>query len=140
MPPPRRPLLTDDAEMSDINVTPLVDVVLVLLIIFMITAPMMKAGVDVNLPRGENASPMDEKRFVVHFTKDKEVFVDEIAVHQAVVKDRLAELAAENRAVYLKADSALSYGDVMAFMDDMKGAGIETVALVMEPQVKPPKR
>ena len=140
MPAPQRPLFNDDSEMSAINVTPLVDVVLVLLIIFMITAPMMKAGVDVNLPRGENASPMDEKRFVVHYTKDKKVFVDDVPVHEAVYKDRLAELAAENRAVYLKADSSLSYGDVMTFMDEMKGAGIETVALVMEPQVKASKR
>lgn len=140
MPPPFRRSLADETEIADINITPLVDVVLVLLVIFMITAPMMKAGVDVNLPKGENAAPMDEKRFVVHFTKDKKVFVDEDPVHEAVVADRLAELAAENHAVYLKADAALSYGDVMTFMDKMKSAGIETVALVMEPLPKSKKR
>ncbi|UCF81823.1 MAG: biopolymer transporter ExbD [Acidobacteriota bacterium] len=105
---------------------------LVLLIIFMITVPMMKAGVDVSLPRGEHAAPMEEERIVIALTRDKEVFIEEEPVHEAVLTERLEAAAAAGTSVYLYADRALPYGDVMEFMDRLKGAGIETVALVME--------
>ena len=122
----------EDGPLAEINIIPLVDVMLVLLIIFMITVPMMKAGVDVSLPRGEHAAPMEEERIVVALTRDKEVFIEEEPVHEAVLTERLEAAAAAGTAVYLYADRTLPYGDVMEFMDRLKGAGIETVALVME--------
>lgn len=118
--------------LSEINIIPLVDVMLVLLIIFMITVPMMKAGVDVSLPQGRHAEALQEERIIVYLDKQKRVFVETDPVHEAVLAERLREVAATNASVYLHADRSLAYGDVMEFMDALKGAGIETVALVMD--------
>jgi biopolymer transport protein TolR len=129
----------DDSPLAEINIIPLVDVVLVLLIIFMVTVPMMKAGVDVSLPKGKNAAPIQEERLVVYYTQDKKVFAGEDPVHPAVLDERLKAMALLGQAVYLQADSRLSYGEVMAFLDRMKGAGIESVALVIQDEPKTKK-
>jgi biopolymer transport protein TolR len=123
---------------SDINVTPLVDVMLVLLIIFMITAPMMTQGVDVNLPQ-TTARPLrqDEAPVIVTVTRKGEIFVDRTRGDQAMLREQLGALARRggtNRTILLKADKNVSYGLVVAVMADIKGAGFDKLGMVTEPR------
>ncbi len=126
---------------SDINVTPLVDVMLVLLIIFMLTAPMMTQGVDVNLPQ-TTARPLqqDEAPIIVTVTKKGEIFVDRTRGDQAKLRDQLVDLAQRNtnRTILLKADKDVPYGLVVAVMADIKGAGFDKLGMVTEPRTERP--
>jgi TolR protein len=121
--------------LSEINVTPLVDVILVLLIIFMVTAPMMQRGIDVALPQAESAKGAEEERLVVTVDRTNRVWLNETAVPLHLLEERLnaASSSMANPFVYLRADRAVPYGDVMAVMDRIKQAGIERVGLVTEP-------
>lgn len=121
--------------MADINVTPLVDVMLVLLIIFMVTAPLLTAGVPVNLP-DSRAKPLDQEQKPVDLAIDKDgrVFIDKDEV-TGVLADALAGIAAKAPAdqppqVLLRADKGLGYGQVMAVMGELNRAGLNRVALV----------
>jgi biopolymer transport protein TolR len=125
----------DRGTMSQINVTPLVDVMLVLLVIFMVTAPMMQQGVQVNLPKAEAKSlAPKEDTLVVSVEKSGRVSINsgEVAVDQ--LKERLTTLLAgrEKREVFLKADSAVPYGDVVRIMAQIKGAGVDRLGMVTE--------
>lgn len=126
---------------SDINVTPLVDVMLVLLIIFMLTAPMMTQGVDVNLPQ-TTARPLqqDEAPIIVTVTKKGDIFVDRTRGDQAKLRDQLVDLAQRNtnRTILLKADKDVPYGLVVAVMADIKGAGFDKLGMVTEPRTERP--
>lgn len=129
----------DRGTMSQINVTPLVDVMLVLLVIFMVTAPMMQQGVQVNLPKAETkALPAPEQSVVVSVEKSGKVFInsDEIAADE--LKPRLAEMFASRskKEVFLKADKDVPYGDVVKTMAEIKGAGIERLGMVTEPSLR----
>ena len=107
------------APMAEINVTPFVDVMLVLLIIFMVTAPLLTAGVEVNLPQSRaGALDQEQKPVMISLDRSGEVFIGEDAVDSAALPDRLAQLgnAATPPQVYLRADTALDYGRVMAVM------------------------
>jgi len=121
--------------MADINVTPFVDVVLVLLIIFLITAPMLLGGIDVRVPKTVTRNIQPEERLVVSVTRDRGVFLD----NQPISLDRLSKvlsgMAQRNprAAVFLKADEAVAYGTVMKVMDIIKKAGIDRVGMVTEP-------
>ncbi|MFS0738319.1 protein TolR [Sphingomonas sp. 1P06PA] len=124
------------APMADINVTPLVDVMLVLLIIFMITAPLLTAGVPVNLPDSK-AGALDQEREPVDIAIDDQgrIFIGEDQVAEAALGSRLAEIAAsrpsgEPRQVLLRADTGLDYGRVMRVMGELNRAGLNRVALV----------
>ena len=124
------------APMSEINVTPLVDVMLVLLIIFMITAPLLVAGVPVDLPESR-AGALDQQAKPVQIALDKDggIFIDDVAVSNAELSRRLAALAAEpappeGRRIYLRADRTLDYGRVMRVMGELNRAGLNRVALV----------
>ena len=122
-------------DLAEINVTPLVDVILVLLIIFMVTAPMMQRGIDVSLPQARSATGAEEERLVVTVDRTNRVWLNETPVPLHLLQERL-EAAAKNLRdpfVYLRADRAVPYGDVMAVMDRVKQAGIERVGLVTEP-------
>ena len=125
----RRPAL------SDINVTPLVDVVLVLLIIFMVTAPMMQRGVDVRLPRVESSADAQEQRLVVTVGRDQKVYLNDKLVPVAGLEPRLRDAikARADKTVYLKADQGLSYGFVVETMDRIRRAGVEKLGMVTEP-------
>ncbi|HJV67043.1 MAG TPA: protein TolR [Geomonas sp.] len=121
--------------MSQINVTPLVDVMLVLLVIFMVTAPMMQQGVQVNLPKTESKSlAPKEDTIVVSLDKSGKSFINstEVAVDQ--LKDKLNTMLAgrEKREVFLKADSSVPYGEVVRVMAQIKGAGVERLGMVTE--------
>ena len=124
------------APMAEINVTPLVDVMLVLLIIFMITAPLLVAGVPVDLPESR-ARALDQEAKPVQIALDGEgkLFIDDTAVSDAELAQRLAAIAAqpepaEGRRIYLRADKGLDYGKVMRVMGELNRAGLNRVALV----------
>ena len=124
------------APMAEINVTPLVDVMLVLLIIFMITAPLLVAGVPVDLPESR-AGALDQDARPVQIALDAKggIFIDDAAVSEATLPQRLADIAAqpappEGRRIYLRADRALDYGQVMRVMGELNRAGLNRVALV----------
>jgi biopolymer transport protein TolR len=122
--------------MAEINVTPLVDVMLVLLIIFMITAPLLVAGVPVDLPESR-AGALDQQAKPVQIALDGKggIFIDDAPVTDAALPARLAALAAEpappeGRRIYLRADKGLDYGRVMRVMGELNQAGLNRVALV----------
>ena len=124
--------------MSDINVTPLVDVMLVLLIIFMVTAPMMMQGVDVSLPEA-TAEPLESEKENLIITVDKEnkVFINDFQVSVDGLGEKLKKIleGRSDREVYLKADKDISYGTVVKVMAEVKGAGVEKLGMVTEPAV-----
>ena len=130
-----------DGPMSEINVTPLVDVMLVLLIIFMVTAPLMQQGVKVDLPEAaaENVESSEQK-LVLTVTKDQRAYLGKTEVPM----DRLEELLANNeklkadKELYLHADQELPYGVVVQVMAAAKRGGAENIAMVTDPVAGPP--
>ena len=122
--------------LNEINVVPLVDVMLVLLIIFMVTAPMMQRGLDVNLPAARRAQQLsDERLFVtvpITFREDHRVRLGKEVVRLELLQERIRQ-AMENRAdkqVYLQSDAGLTVQDLMDVMDRLKAGGVEKVGLV----------
>ncbi len=122
--------------MSDINVTPLVDVILVLLIIFMVTAPMMQQGIDVDLPQ-TTSRPIEgqEERIVITINSKREIFINQQKVDALLLRRRLEQSTATrlNREVLLRADRSVPYGFVVQTMAEIKNAGIEKLGMVTEP-------
>ena len=121
---------------SDINVTPLVDVMLVLLIIMMIVAPLLQQGVAVTLPKAVNTAekPETQGQTVVAITADKRYFVNAVQVQQADMGKRINDLLekAKEKVVIIKADEDVEYGAVMEAMDTLRAAGIEDMGLITE--------
>ncbi|HEV3032019.1 MAG TPA: biopolymer transporter ExbD [Polyangia bacterium] len=122
--------------LTEINVTPLVDVMLVLLIIFMVTAPMLQTGVDVNLPQAKAQTiPDDEGKLILTVTKDKRVFLGKLQIPWEDVEKILknnAKLNADHE-LYLHADKDLLYGDVVKIMAVVKQAGVDKLGMVTDP-------
>jgi biopolymer transport protein ExbD len=130
--------------LAEINVTPLVDVMLVLLIIFMVTAPMLAAGIKVNLPSARTAQPLESKDpVVVTIARDGAVSVGKDSVARAdLVAAVKAKLAASNGVVQLRGDKEAVYGAVVSVMDDLAAGGLTRIAIVSSgrgaPQTLPP--
>ncbi|MCM2254791.1 MAG: biopolymer transporter ExbD [Vicinamibacteria bacterium] len=127
--------------MSDINVTPMADIMIVLLIIFMVITPMISKGVDVTLPKaGNTKEKKDEKdNITVGLTLKKEIFLKNVRLEsQAELTPKLKELLEDltEKVVYLKADENLEYSEVMRVMDLCREAGVEEVALIAERSVE----
>lgn len=126
---------------SEINVTPLVDIMLVLLIIMMLIAPLLQKGVDVNLPLAGNTmdKPDTQQQIVLHVTADRRFYVNNKETPERDVVDRLkyALEEAKEKVVYLKADADAPYQSVMNMMDKMREAQIENVGLITETKKKP---
>ena len=124
------------APMAEINVTPLVDVMLVLLIIFMVTAPLLVAGVPVDLPDSRAAGlPQEAQPIQLSIDARGGIFIGDEPITQAQLPGRLRAIAAESREkggprIYLRADRALDYGGVMRVMGELNRAGLNRVALV----------
>jgi TolR protein len=125
--------------LSEINVTPLVDVMLVLLIIFMVTAPMLQRSVDVRLPQVESGTDAREQHTIVSIDSGNRLYLNDKRVHLDLLKQRLTETLASrrDRFVFVRADRTVDYGRVMTVMDLIKRSGVEQVGLVTEP---PPAR
>jgi len=118
---------------SQINVTPLVDVMLVLLIIFMVTAPIIQQGVEVKLPRVKaQALPGKDQQFIVSITRDEKVYLNDTRVSTEQLSEKLRAISVErpDRQVFLRADEAVPYGEVVRTMAAIKAAGIENVGMV----------
>jgi biopolymer transport protein ExbD/biopolymer transport protein TolR len=125
--------------MADVNVTSLVDVMLVLLIIFMLTAPIMQGGVDVELPRAE-ARPLSPKEgMVVTVNRDGRIFVDQTPVTYRDFRVTFKSLVATRKptGVYLQADDRVPYGDVVRVLAVVRGAGVSNVGLVAQDEATP---
>jgi len=122
----------------DINVTNLVDVVLVLLIIFMIAAPMLQSGVEINLPRTEATQRDLGEGVVVSISKANKIFVDDKITSLDKFEDRLSRalLAKNAQSVYLRADETVPYGLVVKVVGLVKSMGIKDLGLVVEPETK----
>jgi biopolymer transport protein TolR len=120
---------------SQINVTPLVDVMLVLLIIFMVTAPIIQQGVQVTLPKAKaSALPGKEEQFIVSITRNNEIYLNDRLLSSAELTRKLVGIAVErpDREVYIRADEQVPYGEVIRTMAAIKAAGIENVGMVTE--------
>ena len=127
-----------DAYMSEINVTPFVDVMLVLLIIFMITAPLMQQGVEINLPKEETTPVVIKDIPTVSLKSDRSIFWnDEEAANLAVLSENLIEYVNgnENGSVYFRADKSLDYGYIMMVMSAIRRAGVLNIGMMTEPQL-----
>jgi biopolymer transport protein TolR len=126
----------NDALMSDINVTPFVDVMLVLLIIFMVTAPMMVQGVDVDLPTATAAPlPSNEDHLMISVDKDRTVYLNNQEVSVAFLAEKLGAILEnmDSDAVYLKADKQVPYGVVVHVMSQIKKAGVKSLGMITLP-------
>ncbi len=130
---------SDRGTMSQINVTPLVDVMLVLLVIFMVTAPMMQQGVQVNLPKAETkALPTQEETVIVSIERSGRLFINSTEIPAGDLRAKLSDMFANRtkKEVFLKADKDVPYGEVVKTMAEIKGAGIERLGMVTEPVQK----
>ena len=127
----------NDTLMSEINVTPFVDVMLVLLIIFMVTAPMMVQGVNVSLPETENTDNIasDEDQLIVTIDKNNKILINDYEVGIDFLKEKLAKIFENrtNKNIFLKADKNIPYGTVVRVMSEIKGAGVEKLGMVTLP-------
>lgn len=125
---------------ADINVTPLVDIMLVLLIIMMLIAPLLQKGVNVRLPLADNTieKPSTQDQTVVHVDAQKGLYVNNIQVSESEAVDRIKVALEEKaeRVVYLKADTDAPYSAIMNMMDKLRENGIENVALITESRKK----
>ena len=121
--------------LSEINVTPLVDVMLVLLIIFMVTAPMMKSGIGVNLPKAETESAPAEEGPILTITGENYIYFGDTLINQFLLEDRLKAYFSgmEEKIIFVKADENVPYGYVISILDIINKAGIDIVGLVTEP-------
>ena len=126
---------------ADINVTPLVDVMLVLLIIMMLVAPMLQKGVDVKLPQAANSAdkPETQDQTVLHVTSDARYFVNGVPVDKRDAADRIANVLEDKKekVVLIKGDEDAPYSAIMEMMDDLRKANIENVGLITERKLRP---
>jgi len=121
--------------MADINVTPLVDVMLVLLIIFMVTAPLLQQGIDVNLPQAKGKDLPPEERVTLSLDKKGNIFMNDNRVTIEEMRVKLTAISKLNPNVFLKADKDVPYGLVVQVMGEVKEAGIEKLGMVTEPRI-----
>ena len=115
--------------LSEINVTPLVDVVLVLLLVFMVTAPMMSRGIDVSLPVADQPQTQPEERVTVSVDAQEHIFINDRPVNVQLLEDQLRSLmeGRSSKVVYLRADESLRYGRVVRVADHIKKAGVDQI-------------
>src|SRR3989338_10140716 len=120
--------------LSEINVTPFVDVMLVLLIIFMVTAPLLQQGIDVNLPKAKGKELGPSERVVITIKKDGKIYLDKSSVDIDALRTRLSTMT--DRDVFLRADGEVPYGIVVEVMGELREIGIEKLGMVTEPKAR----
>jgi biopolymer transport protein TolR len=121
--------------LSEINVTPFVDVMLVLLVIFMVTAPLLQQGIDVNLPKAKGRDLPPEERVTLIIKKEGTIYMNDNPVSLTDMKQKLEAISKLNPNVYLKADRGVPYGFVVEVIGEIKDAGIERLGIVTEPKI-----
>jgi biopolymer transport protein TolR len=121
--------------LAEINVIPLVDVMLVLLVIFMVTAPMLYRGMDIKLPTSTSNTIKPEERIVLTIERDQKLYLDKDPIGLAQLEERLRAVRQRNEevSVFLRADRDVPYGTVIQVMDGVKKAGIEKLGMVTDP-------
>jgi len=121
--------------LADINITPLVDVVLVLLIIFMVTAPILQSGIEVNVPKTRTVKEITEERVVITINKDQRVFLgnDAININQIAAQLRQKIRDPRNQFIFIRADENVPFGAFATVMDAVKQSGITNVSIVTQP-------
>ena len=121
--------------LSEINVTPLVDVMLVLLIIFMVTAPMMQTGIGVDLPRAETESAPAEEGLTLTITKDRYIHIGDNPINIFLLENKLNEYfyGKDKKVVFIRADVAIPFGFFINVLDVAKKAGVEVIGVVTQP-------
>jgi biopolymer transport protein ExbD/biopolymer transport protein TolR len=120
--------------LAEINITPLVDVVLVLLLIFMLTAPVLQSGLEVAIPKTRSVNQLTEERMVVTIDKDQNVFLQDKPVNVNELPTRLNLKSSDNkRVVYVRADERVPFGAFASVMDAIKLAGITNISIVTQP-------
>ena len=122
--------------MSDINVTPLVDVMLVLLIIFMVTAPMMMQGINVSLPKTTSKPlPAEKEHLITTVDRSQQIYINDYKVALEALQTKLKKIyeGRSDEKVYLRADKGVPYGVVVRVMSEVKNAGVEKLGMVTEP-------
>lgn len=121
--------------LSEINVTPFVDVMLVLLVIFMVTAPLLQQGIDVNLPKAKGKDLPTEERITLVISKNRSIYMNENPVSMQQMRRKLKAISKLNPNVFLKADKDVPYGFVVEVMGEIKDAGIEKLGMITEPKI-----
>ncbi len=124
--------------MSEINITPMVDVMLVLLIIFMVTTPMMQQGIDIDLPEvSSSGTPTTDEPFILEIKRNKRLYIGETEVHISALSEKLTAIFStrKNKQIYLQADRNVDYGLVAETMGEIRSAGISNISLVTLPKV-----
>jgi biopolymer transport protein TolR len=126
------------SSLSDINVTPLVDVVLVLLIIFMVTAPVLQSGIDVSVPKTKTVREITQERVVITINKDQRVFLGNDAININEIGSKLRQKIRDprNQSIFVRADENVPFGAFATVMDAVKAAGITNVSIVTQPLVQ----
>ena len=121
--------------LAEINITPLVDVVLVLLVIFMLTAPVLQSGIEVSVPKTKTVKEITEQRQVVTINRDQEVFLGDKPVNLADLPSRLARPGVDpaHQVIYVEADERVPFGAFASVMDAVKQAGITNISIVTQP-------
>lgn len=121
--------------LADINITPLVDVVLVLLIIFMITAPVLQSGIEVSVPKTKTVKEITEERLVISIDKEQRVFLGNDAININNIADSLRRKVRDpqNQYIYVRADENVPFGAFATVMDAVKQSGITNVSIVTQP-------
>ncbi len=128
------------SSLAEINITPLVDVVLVLLVIFMITEPVLQSGIEVNVPKTHTVKVITEQRMVVTIDKDQNIFLNDKPINIADLPTRLHQPGVDpaHQAIYLRADQTVPFGIFAGVMDAVKQSGITNVSIVTQPlETKP---
>jgi biopolymer transport protein TolR len=132
----RRRKQSESKPMADINVTPLVDVILVLLIVFMITAPMLQMGIDVNLPRVKAKSiDVAEEKLVLTITPSREIFINKNKIPMGDLRTKLQNIFSSriDKEIFMRADKTIPYGFVVEVMSEVRKAGIDRLGMITEP-------
>jgi biopolymer transport protein TolR len=123
------------SSLADINITPLVDVVLVLLVIFMITAPVLQSGIEVSVPKTRTVKEITEQRMVVTIDRDQQVFLGDKIVNVHELAQKLLDSGGDpaHKVIYLRADEQVPFGAFASVMDAVKQAGITNISIVTQP-------
>lgn len=130
---PKRPIQTSSS-LADINITPFVDVVLVLLIIFMITAPVLQSGIEVALPKTKTVKPIIEERLVITIDRSERLYLGRELVNINALGPLLKEKSpAGETSVFVRCDQSVPFGTFATVMDAIRQAGIEDISVVTEP-------